>query len=104
MDEKVVFQGRLIVSEDKNAFELREDLTQWVSTSPSLIIQGVKLEVDDTCPVAISDFDDVECPTNTKHPKNVAAIALGSNIGVIAIAVIIIIVLSVVIVKKCRIR
>ena len=94
MNEKVVFQGRLILPEDKNASEVREVLTQWVSTNPSLTIQGVKLEVDGTCPVTISDFDGVECTTNHEQSQSTLAIVLGpTTAGVLAIILLAVIVI-----------
>ena len=108
MNEKVVFQGRLILPEDKNASEVRDVLTQWVSTNPSLTIQGVKLEVDGTCPVIISDFDGVECTTNKEQSQNNLAIVLGPTAGVLATILAVILLVILVIwckwpkIKNCR--
>lgn len=89
VDESIVFQGRLIIPNDKNSSELREILTQWVSTNPSVVIQGVKLEGIDTCPVILADFETEGCASGTKHHENTLGIALGSVFGILIIILII---------------
>ena len=66
--DKVVFQGRLVVTKDKNATELLEILKDWVTTDPHLVIQGVQLEVDQYCSVELLKLGDGQCVSTTEPP------------------------------------
>ena len=42
---RAVFQGRIISTNDRNSTELLEDLEKWVSSKPTVVVQGVQLQV-----------------------------------------------------------
>jgi len=58
---KVVFQGRMIITEDRNSSQLIDDIAKWVSTDPHLVIRGVQLEADKTCSTILSELGDSKC-------------------------------------------
>ena len=57
----VIFQGRLIRTNGRNVSELMQDLTQWVSTAPHVVVQGVQLVADTKCSTKLSDLGDSKC-------------------------------------------
>ena len=58
---KVVFQGRMIITEDRSSSQLADDIASWVSTDPHLVIRGVQLEADKTCSTILSNLGDPKC-------------------------------------------
>ena len=66
--DKVVFQGRLVVTKDKNSAELLENMKEWVVTDPHLVIQGVQLEIDQYCSVELAELGDAKCISTTTPP------------------------------------
>ena len=67
---KVVFQGRLVVTEDKNVSGLLDNLKQWVMTDPHVVVQGVQLSVDQYCSVEVTELGDSECVSTTEAPTD----------------------------------
>jgi len=42
---RAVFQGRIISTNDRNSTELLQDLEEWVSSNPTVAVQGEELQV-----------------------------------------------------------
>ena len=57
----VVFQGRLVSTKGRNVSELMQDLTQWVTTAPRVVVQGVQLVADPKCSIKLSELGDSKC-------------------------------------------
>ena len=50
-----------------NSTQLVGIIQSWVSTSPSLVVDGLLVRVNATCPTAISSLDEEECETGTNQ-------------------------------------
>ena len=50
---------------NKNSSQLVGIIQSWVSNSPSLIIDGLLVRINDDCPTSIVCLDDDECPWST---------------------------------------
>ena len=55
-----VFQGRVISFNDRNSTELLQDLERWVSSTPTVVVQGEQLQVvrDETQPSLYCDEEE----------------------------------------------
>ena len=50
-----------------NSIHLVGIIQSWVSTGPSLILDGLLVRVSPSCPTSISSLDEEECETDTGH-------------------------------------
>ena len=66
--DKVVFQSRLVVTDDKNTTELLADIIKWADTNPHVVVQGIQLNVDKNCSVELMELGDGECISTTEPP------------------------------------
>ena len=64
-DQQVIFRAKLHGTAHVTSVQLIEDTQQWVNTKISVAVQGVRVNVD-TCPVAITSFQDPQCPETTQ--------------------------------------
>ena len=71
----------------------------------TVAVQGLRLQVDGSCSIAISSFSDPECETEQQQPtsdSNLSAIIGGVVAGVVALIVTVLVVGLVVIMIKRR--
>ena len=54
----------MISTHKRNVTELMQDLTQWVSTAPHIVVEGVQLVAEDHCSVKLSELGDSKCVVN----------------------------------------
>ena len=73
---RAVFQGRIISTNDRNSTELVEDLEKWVSSNPSMTVQGELLQV-----VSSETQPNLNCDEQEK--SDVLSAILGSIVAVI---------------------
>ena len=64
-DQQVTFRARLHGTAHANSSQLTEDIQQWINTEMPVAVQGVRINID-TCPVAITSFQDPQCPETTQ--------------------------------------
>ena len=70
----VTFRGELGAALRANSSQLITYLEQWVSTTPTIVVQRSRLAVDSTCRVLIEDFNEPECVKVDSESE-------GSNVG-----------------------
>ena len=108
----VVFQGRLISIHGRNVSELMQDLTQWVSTAPHVVVQGVQLVAEMNCSIELSELGDSKCTviqdkdhmkvsqdTNASDPPTVGIVA-GGIATVMLLALIIVTVCGILVLRR----
>ena len=61
----MTFQARLHGTANVTSIQLIEYIQQWISTEIHVVVQGVRVDID-TCPVAITSFQDPHCPETTQ--------------------------------------
>ena len=66
----VVFRARMHSTQEANNSILISQLETWVMSGVSMVVQSVRLNIDPTCPVEISSFDDPLCPRITPEPPS----------------------------------
>lgn len=75
---KVIFEGKIILPEGRNASEVKTQFIKWVSTNPQLNILGVQLGIDEMCHI-----DDEECLTTyNPNASSPMGVILGVTLGV----------------------
>ena len=103
---QVVFRSKLYGTADTTASEVTTHINQWISGDVSIVILGLILDIDPTCPVQISSFSDPECLIATSPPpgasaaSSAGAAAAGVVVGVAIIAIAVVVVVIVVIIKR----
>ena len=70
---QVVFRSKLYGTADTTASEVTTHINQWISGDVSIVILGLILDIDPTCPVQISSFSDPECQIATSPPPGTSA-------------------------------
>ena len=68
-EHQVTFQARLHGTANVTSIQLIEYIQQWIITEIHVVVQSVRVDID-TCPVAITSFQDPHCPETT-HPTSV---------------------------------
>ena len=106
--EEVTFRALIIGTAQATSSELIEYIEQWIAGGASILVQTVRLTVDDTChPVEINTFNDPECgtesPTQAAQPDNTGAIVAGVvTVLIIAIISVTVVVIVILILKNRR--
>ena len=108
----VVLQGRLISIYGRSVSELMQDLTQWVSTAPHVVVQGVQLVAEMNCSIELSELGDSKCTviqdkdhmkvsqdTNASDPPTVGIVA-GGIATVMLLALIIVTVCGILVLRR----
>ena len=115
-DQQVTFRARLRGTVQVTSSQLLAYLETFVTktdSSTTIAVQGVRLDVDSSCPVAINSFSDPQCITVSPTPTTVVpqsdnnAAIIGAVVAVIVVlvvTVVIIIVIAAFVTKYCRPR
>ena len=61
--DKVVFQGRLISTDDMNSTDIVLHLEHWAQTEPTVTAKGVQLTVSNLCSVHLEELGQSGCTT-----------------------------------------
>ena len=106
-DQQVTFRAKLHGTAHVTSVQLIEDIQQWVNTKIPVAVQGVRVNID-TCPVAITSFQDPQCPETTQPISDsitadtTAAIIGGVVAGMIVLILPMIFIVIAVLVTKNR--
>ena len=109
--EKVIFQGRIISTSERNSTDFLPMLRLWKVNEPTIVVQGVQLTVESRCSVELANLGDTECvqlPTESvvasvpEIPVPEVAGAIGGVLVLVVLAVIT--VGAIICVKKLRKR
>ena len=104
--EKVIFQGRIISTSERNSTDFLPMLKLWKVNEPTIVVQGVQLTVDSRCSVELANLDDIRCghlPTESVVASNFPVPEERSGFPVLGVAgavggVLVLVVLAVIIV------
>ena len=105
---QVVFRSKLYGTADTTASEVTTHINQWISSDVSIVILGLILDIDPTCPVQISSFSDPEClvatspPPGTGATSSAGATAAGVVVLIATITIAAVVVVIVVIIMRRR--
>ena len=80
--ENVIFQGRIIGTNERDSEDLVEQLDKWKSNKPTVVIQGTQLQVVTT-----------EDPVSNEHQEDNGAPGIAIGLGVVAIALLVLIII-----------
>ena len=88
-----------------DADDIITEMSEWVQTKPSVIVNGVTLYLDPSCPVMLDSFTSPDCGTDTPPPdqanQSSSSSSSSSSVGIIigaVVAVVIIILLLIIVV------
>ena len=100
--EKVIFQGRIISTSERNSTDFLPMLGSWVLNEPTIVVQGVQLKVESRCSVELADLGDTECvqPSTDSVIGSVPGVAGAVGGVLVLVALAVIIVVTVICVKK----
>ena len=104
--EKVIFQGRIISTSERNSTDFLPMLRLWKVNEPTIVVQGVKLTVESRCSVELANLGDIRCghlPTESVVASNFPVPEERSGFPVLGVAgavggVLVLVVLAVIIV------
>ena len=98
--EKVIFQGRIISTPERNSTDFLPILGSWVLNEPTIVVQGVQLKVESRCLVELANLGNTEC---VQPPTNTVIAVAGAVGGVLVLVVLAVTILgAIVCVKKMR--
>ena len=86
-----------------DADDIITEMSDWVQTEPSVIVNGVTLYLDPSCPVMLDSFASPDCVTDTPPPvqanqSSSSSSSVGIIIGAVAAAAIVFILLLIIVV------
>ena len=104
--EKVIFQGRIISTSERNSTDFLPMLKLWKVNEPTIVVQGVQLTVESRCSVELANLGDIRCghlPTESVVASNFPVPEERSGFPVLGVAgavgsVLVLVVLAVIIV------
>ena len=102
----VIYRAEVTTSTQLDIEEIRSVLDEWFTQTSSLTVDGNVLQVDRSCPLILTSFDDPICRTTTSPDssnsnQNVVPLLAGI-IGGIIFGAVIVTILAVVLMVKCR--
>ena len=106
----MVLQGRIINTNDRDASDLVGALERWVSTGPTVVVQGVQLQVVKDCPTKISQLGILEaCPQVAQtagggQGKNDVSASVGASVGTVAVLTVLLVAVIIVLVWRRKRR
>ena len=87
--QAVTFRAFLHGGAKASSSELASYIEQWIRNDITIPIQSILINVDSSCMVAISSFDDRECQIDPKQPtNNSSSVAIGGTVGSLLIILI----------------
>ena len=106
-EDTVVYRGRIIIQVPPpitDADDIIIELSEWVQTEPSVIVTGVTLYLDPSCPVLLDSFASPDCVTDIPPDQAIrpsssssSSPSVGAIIGV-AVAVVVIITILIIVI------
>ena len=114
-DQQVIFRARLRGTAQVTSSQLLVYLETFVAktdSSTTIAVQGIRLDIDSSCPVAINSFSDPQCITVSPTPTTVAtqsdnnAAIIGGVVTVIVVVAVTVIIIAIaaLVTKYCRPR
>ena len=100
-EQQVTFRARLHGTAQATSSQLLTNLETWVAQVDSTIaVQGVRLDVDNSCPLAINSFGDPECAEDVTLTTEPAQLDSSGAIvgGVVPVLVVIILAVTLVVI------
>ena len=109
VENTVVFRGEIVYTPDRfTAEDLVVFISQWVQDGASIVVDGIRLDVDSTCPAELESFSSEDCETmeettggGQESDASLAAI-VGSVLGGVCLLLLVILVIGAVCVMKRR--
>ena len=89
----VLFQGRLISTNDRDSSDLAKDLEKWVSNKPTVVVQGERV------PVVSSD---TTSSSKQQEDSSLSETAVGAIVGIITLLVLLVATLTITLVACYR--
>ena len=106
-DHQVTFRARLHGTAQITSSQLLTYLETFVvkgNSSTTIAVQGVRLDVDNNCPVAINSFSDPQCINTTMTPQSDNTAAIIGGVVAVIVVVTVIIAIAAIVRKCCRSR
>ena len=110
-ENTVVFRGEIVYTSDRfTAEDLVGFISEWVQDGASIVVDGIRLDVDSMCPAELESFSSEDCETMEETPAtgggqesdaSLAAI-VGSVLGGVCLLLLVILVVGVVCIVKRR--
>ena len=115
LDQQVTFRARLRGTVQVTSSQLLAYLETFVNktdSSTTIAVQGVRLDVDSSCPIAINSFSDPQCITVSPTPTTVVpqsdnnAAVVGGVVAVIVVVAVTVVLIAIAafVTKYCRPR
>ena len=104
----VTYRAGIATSTQLNSDEIRIILNDWFTETSTLTVDGSVLQVDPSCPLIFSSFDDAICDSTSDMSPDVDSttdqnvVLLAGIVGGIVVAAVIITIMIVILVVKCR--
>ena len=101
MPNTMIFQGIMVSTNDRNVSNMMEDLAEWVSTAPHVVVEGQQLVADKDCSVPLPELEDANCMKAKEAAQfPVVPIAAGAGILVLLVALTLLCVCAIIVQHK----
>lgn len=90
--DEVTFRARLHETTQASTSQLMNYLQQWIMGNVTIVVRGLRLQIDSTCSITISSFSDPECESKQQPPSDYTfpAVIGGAVAGGVALVVIVV--------------
>ena len=104
MPNTMIFQGIMVSMNDRNISNMMEDLAEWVSTAPHVVVEGQQLVADKDCSVQLPELEDANCmkATDVKETSQFPVVPITAGVGILVLATLILLTLFAIIVQCKR--
>ena len=108
-ENTVVFRGEIVYTPDRfTAEDLVVFISEWVQDGASIVVDGIRLDIDSTCPAELESFSFEDCETNQETTGGIqesdtsVGVIVGSVLGGVCVLLLAMLVIGVVCVMKRR--
>jgi len=104
MPNTMIFQGIMVSMNDRNVSDMMEDLAEWVSTAPHVVVEGQQLVADKDCSVQLPELEDEICmkAADAKETSQFPMAPIMAGAGILVLATLILLTLFAIIVQCKR--
>ena len=104
MPNTMIFQGIMVSMNDRNVSDMMEDLAEWVSTAPHVVVEGEQLVADKDCSVQKPELEDANCmkAADVKETSQFPVVPMTAGVGILVLVTLILLTLFAIIVQCKR--
>lgn len=91
--DQVTYRARIYSTGSVSSPQLNTLIAQWIDTTMTIVILGIRVDIQSNCPINIESFSDPECQPNSDNNTGIIIGAvIGSTVLILIVATIMVVI------------